>query len=106
MSQQNILIMKELKEGLKKKFNFVSDVILFGSQATGNASEFSDYDILVIISCPVSWQQRREIADEVYSIDMKYNILTDVKIISEPEPNTLRGKQPFIQCALQEGIVA
>jgi len=98
--------MKELKEGLQKKFNIVSDVILFGSQAKGNAFEFSDYDILVIIRHPISWTQQREIADEIYSIDLKYNILTDVKIISEPELKTLKGKQPFIQRALREGIVA
>jgi len=98
--------MKELKEGLQNKFNFVSEVILFGSQATGKAFEFSDYDIFVIVSHPISWRQRREISDEIYSIDLKYNILTDVKIISEPELKTLKGKQPFIQHALQEGIVA
>jgi len=106
MNQQTDLIMKELKKGLQNKFNFVSDVILFGSQATGKAFEFSDYDILVIVSRPISWRQRREISDDIYSIDLKYNILTDVKIISEPELKTLKGKQPFIQRALQEGIVA
>ena len=98
--------MKELKEGLRNKFNFVSDVILFGSQTTGKAFEFSDYDILVIVSHPISWRQRREISDEIYSVDLKYNILTDVKIISEPELKTLRGKQPFIQHAIKEGVVA
>ena len=106
MNQQTDLIMKELKEGLQNKFNFVSEVILFGSQATGKAFEFSDYDILVIVSHPISWRQRREISDEIYSIDLKYNIVTDVKIISEPDLKTLKGKQPFIQHALQEGIVA
>lgn len=106
MNQQNVLIMKELKELLQKKTNLVSDVILFGSQATGKAFDFLDYDILVIVSHPMSWRQRREIADEIYSIDLKYNIITDVKIISEPELKTLRGKQPFIRHALQEGIVA
>jgi predicted nucleotidyltransferase len=79
---------------------------LFGSQATENAAEFSDYYILIIVSHPLSWQQQREIVDEVYFIDLKYNILTDVKIISEPELKTLRGKQPFIQRALREGIAA
>jgi len=106
MNQQTDLIMKELKEGLQNEFNFVSGVILFGSHATGKAFAFSDYDILVIVRHPISWRQRREISDEIYSIDLKYNILTDVKIISEQELKTLRGKQPFIQRALQEGIVA
>ena len=106
MNQKNVAIMKELKERLQKKFSFISKVILFGSQATGQAVEFSDYDILIVVSRSISWQQRREIVDETYVTDLKYNILTDVKIISEPELKSLKGKQPFVQHALQEGIVA
>ena len=106
MNQKNIMIMRELKERLQRKFNLVSEVILFGSQATGKALEYSDYDILIIVNHPISWRQQREIADEIYSMDLRYDILTDVKIISKPELNTLRGKQPFIQRALQEGAVA
>ena len=106
MNKKNALIMKELKEKLQRKFDVVTKLILFGSQAGGQTLEFSDYDILVIVRHPISWRQRREISDEIYSIDLEYNILTDVKIISEPELKTLRGKQPFIQNALQEGIAA
>lgn len=106
MNERNLLIIKELKDMLLKKFNFISEVILFGSQASGKAPEGSDYDILIIVSHDISWRQQREIVDEIYLIDLKYNILTDVKIISEPELNMLRGKQPFIQSALKEGIAA
>ena len=106
MNQENVTIMKELKERLQRRFSFISDVILFGSQATGQAFEFSDYDILIIVTSSISWRQRREIVDEVYVSDLKYNILTDVKIISEPELKSLKGKQPFIQRALQEGVAA
>lgn len=106
MNQENVTIMKELKERLQRRFSFISEVILFGSQATGQAFEFSDYDILIIVTSSISWRQRREIVDEVYVSDLKYNILTDVKIISEPELKSLKGKQPFIQRALQEGIAA
>ncbi|MBW1834174.1 MAG: hypothetical protein JRI62_05145 [Deltaproteobacteria bacterium] len=70
------------------------------------AVEFSDYDILIIVSRPISWQQRRKIVDEVYVSDLKYNILTDVKVISELELKSLKGKQPFVQHALQEGVAA
>ena len=106
MNERNLLIIKELKDMLLKKFNFISEVVLFGSQASGKAPESSDYDILIIVSHDISWQQQREIVDETYLIDLKYNILTDVKIISEPQLNTLRGKQPFVQNALKEGIAA
>ena len=41
MNQENVAIMKELKERLQRRFSFISKVILFGSQATGQAVEFS-----------------------------------------------------------------
>ena len=104
MNEKNHLIMKDLKENLQKRFKLISRIILFGSQATGQALEFSDYDLLIILNHPISWKHQREITDEVYSINLKYNILTDVKFISEPELKALRGKQPFIQHALQEGV--
>ena len=102
MKQENVVIMKELKERLQRRFSFISKVILFGSQATGQAVEFSDYDILIIVSRSISWQQRRKIVDEVYVSDLKYNILTDVKIIYKLELKSLKGKQPFAHYALQE----
>ena len=41
--------MNELKELLFKTFpDYIEKIILFGSQAKGNAQEYSDYDILVI----------------------------------------------------------
>jgi len=106
MKKKNKLIIKELKDILQRNFQDISKVILFGSQATGKAFGFSDYDILVIVNHPISWKERREISDKIYSIDLKYNILTDVKIISEPELDTIKGKQPFIRQALQNGVVA
>lgn len=106
MDERNLKIIKELKGMLLKKFNFISEVILFGSQASGKAPDSSDYDILIIVNEDLPWQQQRKIVDETYLIDLKYNILTDVKIISEPQLNTLRGKQPFVQNALRRGIAA
>lgn len=106
MNRKNIVIIKELKDRLQERFSFISKVILFGSQAKGEAVEFSDHDILIIVNRSISWQQRREILDEVYVSDLKYNIVTDVKVISEPDLKSLKGKQPFVQHALQEGMVA
>lgn len=62
MNKKNALIMKELKERLQRKFKVVTELILFGSQASGQELEFSDYDILVIVRHPISWRQRREIS--------------------------------------------
>ena len=46
------------------------------------------------------------IANEIYEMDLKYDIVTDVKLISHRELSTIKGKQPFIINALESGIVA
>ena len=41
--------------------------------------------------------------DTTYDIDLKYDLLTDLKIISTDELKTLKGKLPFIQAAIEKG---
>jgi predicted nucleotidyltransferase len=44
-----LIILSVLKNKLKEAYpNSIESVILFGSQATNTATEFSDYDILII----------------------------------------------------------
>jgi predicted nucleotidyltransferase len=102
----NLEAMQELKALLLKTFpNEFEQVIVFGSQVTGQATEDSDYDVLVIVNHDYDWRFKHQIYDVTWEIDFKHDILTDVKIISLPELQTLRGKQPFIQNALHTGIV-
>jgi len=98
--------MHELKELLVESFSdYIDKVILFGSQAKGEAQSYSDYDILIILKRAYDWRLEDEIYDKSWEIDYKYDILTDVKLISREELETLRGKQPFILDALEHGIV-
>lgn len=86
---------EEIKGNLLKKFpDLIDGVILYGSQIRGKGSECSDYDILVVLKDDYSWSIENEIHDLCYEIDLKYEILTDVKIISQDELNTIKGKQP------------
>jgi predicted nucleotidyltransferase len=77
---------------------------LFGSQVYGNSHKDSDYDLLVILKDKADWKIEREISDMCYEIDLKYNIITDTHIISEPELSTLRGKQPIFVNAISNGL--
>ena len=106
MHERNRKIIAEEKGILMKSFDFISEVVLFGSQASERAPDGSDYDILIVVNDDIAWQQQRAIVDEIYQVDLKYNILTDIKIISERQLSSLRGKQPFLQNALKEGIAA
>ena len=98
--------LNELKDMLTKNFpGYVDKVILFGSQATGDAQKFSDYDILLILNKPFDWKLKNEIYDRTWEVDFKFDIFTDIKLVSKNELNTIKGKQPFITDAFENGVV-
>jgi len=97
--------LSELKRALLKKFpEDIEKIILFGSRVTGSARKYSDYDILIVLKHDYSWEFKRVIQEVCWEIDYKYEILTDVKIISVNEMNSIRGKQPYILNALEIGV--
>jgi len=101
------LILYDLKNILSSRFrDNLKDLILFGSQLSGNTSQDSDYDILIILKQKTNWETEREISDLCYEIELKYGIITDTHILSEDELNTPRGKQPIFDNALNTGLYA
>lgn len=105
IDKQNIL--SELKNHLNAHSdNSVKDVILFGSQARGDSDENSDYDILIVLNRHYSGEDENEILDLCYDIDLKYNIILDVHILSTSELDSERGKQPIFINAVKSGIYA
>jgi len=105
---EKLKIIRELKLKLIENFgDNIVNVILFGSQITGKANEFSDYDILIVLKNEYDWKLRNEIYAVCYDIELDYDIIFDTTLISLNElNNTLRGKQPFICSALNNGIAA
>ena len=105
MNKKEILseIKKHLKSNLGKDLN---EVILFGSVASGKATEDSDYDILIILNKKYDWIYENKIMDLCYDIDLKYDILIDPHILSTEEINSIRGKQPIFVNAINSGIYA
>lgn len=98
--------MNELKDSLVKSFpDYIDKVILFGSQAKGDSQDYSDYDILVVLKKEYDWRLKNQIYDKTWEIDFKYDILTDIKLISKNDLNTIIGKQPFVVDALENGVV-
>lgn len=103
----DIQLIKELKTKLRFEFGEkIKDVILFGSRSIGKAEEYSDYDILIILSGKPDWNQKRKISEICYDIELQHSILIDSHLLSETELNTLRGKQPIFQRAIRKGIYA
>jgi predicted nucleotidyltransferase len=101
----NMMLLKEIKTLLSVKFgNEIQKVILYGSRSEGTFRADSDYDILVILKNPHDWRMRKRISSACYDIDLKYDILTDIKTVSVNELDKKTGKQPFIINALSKGI--
>ena len=98
-------IAQKLKDVLSQRFGNIFDrIILFGSRSRGNAQPDSDYDILIVLKTDYDWLKENDILDACYEIDLEYNLVTDIKIISLQELGSLKGKQPFIVHAVAEGI--
>jgi predicted nucleotidyltransferase len=107
MKINNKAILNDLSNLLRARFaDNLKDVVLFGSQAKGTAHKDSDYDFLIVLKEKVDWKTEREISDLCYEIDSKYDIITDIHILSEGELSTLRGRQPIFVDALANGLHA
>lgn len=101
------IILKEIKSLLTEHLlERIDKVILYGSQVTGENKKYSDYDVLIVLKDEYDWRLEDKILELCYEIDLKYDILTDIKVISRKELNSIRGKQPFIRNALEKGISA
>ena len=101
----HILLLKELKNLIETKLLItITHVILFGSRAHGTANVDSDYDILIVVKESYDWKMKNKIYDISYEIDLKYDLVTDIKIISLEELHSLKGRQPFIVNAFDNGI--
>lgn len=98
--------MSELKKLLMKKFpNLIDKIILYGSRAEDRESEYSDYDILLILKQDYDWKQEKALKLLSYDINIDYDILTDINIISKNELSSVKGNMPFIQEAISKGLV-
>jgi len=102
-----LTILKDLKNWLQKGYkDSVKDIILFGSQAYGDATEISDYDVLIVLQNDYTARDENKIFDLCYDINLKYNIIIDAHIISERQLKTIKGKQPIFTKAIKSGIYA
>ncbi|HLP46021.1 MAG TPA: nucleotidyltransferase domain-containing protein [Candidatus Kapabacteria bacterium] len=99
-------ILTELKALLIKEYaEYIDKVVLFGSRAVNTASKYSDYDILLVLKKDFDWRLEDAILSSCYEIDLKYDIVTDVKLISGKDLNSMKGRQPFILNALEHGLM-
>ena len=102
-----LTIIRDLKIYLQNGFDTsVKEIILFGSQVNGNSNDNSDYDVLIVLDHVYTDSDENRIYELCYDIELKYNIIIDAHLISQPELKTLRGKQPIFTKAIKTGLYA
>lgn len=96
------IIREQLNSQLPGK---IKKIILYGSYARNSFHSDSDIDLLLIMESRIDESLRKQIYDICYDLNSKYDIWIDISLLSEDDLKTVRGKQPFVQNALLEGIV-
>lgn len=105
ISHKDKLILSKAKNLIAKEFP-IDKIILFGSRVKGKASNFSDYDILVITKEDLNWHQKRLISDLTLNIDLEFDVITDIKVYSKNDiENSILGQTPFMQKVFEEGVL-
>ena len=83
-----------------------SDVILYGSRARGDAGEYSDYDILIIVNGPVDMPLKEKILLNVYPLELETGAaLTLMTYNKEQWDSPLYRAMPFHKNVDREGVL-
>jgi predicted nucleotidyltransferase len=63
----------------------VSKVILFGSKARGQGDVYSDIDILVITSCPITTNLRGIVSEKLAEINLQNDVVLSSVVVFEKD---------------------
>jgi len=82
----------------------VTDVILFGSTARGEATLESDIDLLVLTTDPEPWKIRQRLYDLVYPIIPAFGVDVSLIVINKKNfTHMAKNQDPFTTSTINEG---
>ena len=93
-------ITQKFKQELIRRYpNDILDVILFGSNARGNATKKSDIDILVITKSN-NWKRVDQIREIGYDMDDEIDYKFSIQVLPKSHIDYLRSKEPLAKVSL------
>jgi predicted nucleotidyltransferase len=82
-----------------------ADIILFGSRARGQAKEYSDYDLLILVDQKADLKLSEKILDQLYPIELETEAMISFVVQNRNVWNSpLSREMPFHKNIDREGI--
>ena len=83
-----------------------ADIILYGSRARGDAHEYSDYDILILVDHPVDVALKDRILSCVYPLELDTEAMLTVVTYNRQQWDAFPYKaMPFRQNVERDGVI-
>lgn len=83
-----------------------ADIILYGSRARGDAHEYSDYDLLVLVDRSVSVSLKDQILAHIYPLELETDAMLTVVTYNRQQWDSYPYKaMPFRRNVEQDGVI-
>ena len=104
MSDEIKSILAELKERFQELYGErLVQMVLYGSQARGDAEDGSDIDVLIVLKDEVNPSSELQNAgDTIYDISYRHDVVVSCVFVSEER--YARGEGPLIRNVRREGL--
>ncbi len=102
MDNRTSTIVNELKMMVSQKYPLI-EMRVFGSTARGNQSPDSDIDVFIHLPV-VSREMEEHLFDMAYDLELKYDCLIDVIVLSNEDLTDKHAKPLIYKNIVEEGI--
>ncbi|MCX6345607.1 MAG: nucleotidyltransferase domain-containing protein [Armatimonadetes bacterium] len=81
-------------------------LMLYGSVARGEQTPESDYDILILLHTPITREQKANIRNIIYDLELQHNVVMSIIFYTEDEWNSpLVAISPYRRNVEIDGIL-